>query len=350
MQYTVEQIATLVQGSVEGDAQALISSFGKIEEAQEGDLSFISNPKYEHYLYSSQATAVLVSKDFQATAPFSPILIRVANPYFALATLMQQVSQELSPSYSGIDERAFVHPSVVLPKQCYIGAFAYIEEGVQLGEGTSIYPYSYVGKNVTIGENSQLYPHVTVYHNCSIGKSCVLHSGAVIGADGFGFAPNEKGYEKIPQLGNVILEDKVEIGANTCVDRSVMGSTLIQEGTKLDNLVQVGHNCSIGRHTVMAAQGGLAGSSHIGDWCQLGGQVGIAGHLKIGDKVVLAGQTGVLGNIPSESTMIGSPAMPMSKAMRSYSVMRHLPELQKKIKELETKLQSLESQLCDKEQ
>lgn len=347
MRYTLKEIASLIEGIVEGDTEATVSAFGKIEDAKEGELSFIANAKYESYLYTSQATAVLVSKDFEPAQPYKPSLIRVENPYASLAKLMQFVAEELNPKKEGIAQEAFIHPSVKIPKRCYIAPFVHIEEGVVLGEGCSIYPHCYIGKDVTIGENTIIYPHVSIYHTCTIGSHCIVHSGAVIGADGFGFAPTETGYDKIPQLGSVKIEDYVEIGANTCVDRAVMGATIIGQGTKLDNLIQVAHNCTIGEHTVMASQTGMAGSSHVGSWCKVGGQAGIAGHITMGDRVNMGGQTGVLGNIKSGRTILGSPAMDVSKALRAYTIIPKLPELYTRLSDLEKKLTQIESELCN---
>ena len=347
MQFTLQSIATLLGGTIEGDPQAIVSSFGRIEEAIEGQLTFLANPKYEPHIYTTRATATLVSDHFSPSAPLTTNLIRVADPYAALAQLMQLATEEIAPRYEGVASEAFIHPSVKLPKHCYIASFAYIAEGVTLGEGCSIYPYTYIGKGCKIGEGSTLYPHVTIYPGCEVGARCTLHAGVVIGADGFGFAPSEEGYKKIPQLGNVVLADDVEIGANTCIDRAVMGSTIIGKGAKLDNLVQVAHNCSVGEHTVMAAQGGMAGSSHIGSWCRTGGQIGIAGHVSVGNHVDMGGQTGILGNVADGRKLLGSPAMDLSTAMRAYTVVPKLPQLLRRLEELEDKINKLSSTPCN---
>lgn len=349
MHYTLRDIAHLLGGEVEGDPEAVVSSFGKIEEAQADQLSFIANPKYEPYLYTTSATGVLVHTDFVATHPHTAHLIRVPDPYAALAKLMQFAARELTPHYQGIAETASIHPSVQLPEECYIGSFVHIEEGVTLGEGCFIYPHCYLGKGVSIGRDTTLYSHVSIYHNCTLGDRCTVHSGAVIGADGFGFAPTDRGYDKIPQLGNVIIADDVEIGANTCIDRAVMGTTRIGCGTKLDNLIQIAHNCTVGEHTVMASQGGMAGSSRLGSWCKTGGQVGIAGHVSVADRVEVGGQTGILGNIKEGRTLLGSPAMDLSTALRAYTVLPKLPQLLQRISELEKKLKQIESTSCNKE-
>lgn len=335
LEFSAEQIAHILQGTVEGDPKVLVHDFAKIEEASIGQLTFLANSKYEPFLYTTKASIVLVNADFAPKGEYSATLIRVPDAYAGLATLMQMVEQQLNVRPTGIHTRATIAEGVEVAHVAYIGAGAVIEEGVTLGDGCYIYPNVYIGRGTTIGANTILYPNVVVYHRCEIGSRCILHAGAVVGADGFGFAPQLDGYHKIPQLGNVVIEDDVEIGANTCVDRAVMGSTRIKRGAKLDNLVQIAHNCEVGNHTVMAAQGGMAGSSKIGSWCQTGGQVGIAGHLSIGDRVQLGGQTGVLGNIESDKVMLGSPAMEARNAMRAYAVLNKLPDLYRTVGQLE---------------
>lgn len=336
VEFTAQQIADLLGGNVEGDAEAKLSTFCKIEEGHAGGLSFLANPRYEPYLYECKATAVLVNQDFVPSQAISNLtLIRVPDAYAALATLMQMVDAASQKPPMGVDALAFVHPSVELPSDCYVGPFAYVGKGAKIAPGCRIHPHTYIGEDVTIGADSVLYPHVVVYHACRIGARCIVHAGAVIGADGFGFAPAEDGYHKIPQLGTVEIADDVEIGANTCIDRAAMGSTKIERGVKLDNLVQVAHNCSVGSHTVMAAQVGLAGSSHVGEWCQFGGQAGLSGHLKVGNKVSLGGQTGVLGDIAEGSVMLGTPAMPAREMLRIAALMRRLPEMYSKLDQLE---------------
>ncbi len=335
LEFSAEQIAHILQGTVEGDPKALVHDFAKIEEASIGQLTFLANSKYEPFLYTTKASIVLVNADFAPKGEYSATLIRVPDAYAGLATLMQMVEQQLNVRPTGIHTRATIAEGVEVAHVAYIGAGAVIEEDVTLGDGCYIYPNVYIGRGTTIGANTILYPNVVVYHRCEIGSRCILHAGAVVGADGFGFAPQLDGYHKIPQLGNVVIEDDVEIGANTCVDRAVMGSTRIKRGAKLDNLVQIAHNCEVGNHTVMAAQGGMAGSSKIGSWCQTGGQVGIAGHLSIGDRVQLGGQTGVLGNIESDKVMLGSPAMEARNAMRAYAVLNKLPDLYRTVGQLE---------------
>ena len=335
LSFSAAQIADILQGRVEGDPEVCVSDFAKIEEARAGQLSFLSNPKYEAYLYTTEASIVLVNEELELREDCRATLIRVPDAYAALAQLMQLVDAQLNVRPKGIDPRAVVAEGVDVSGASYIGAGAVIESGVKLAKGVHIYPNVYIGRDSQIGADTVLYPNVVVYHRCEVGARCILHAGAVIGADGFGFAPQLDGYHKIPQLGNVIIEDDVEIGANTCIDRATMGSTRIRRGAKLDNMVQIAHNCEVGSHTVMAAQGGMAGSSRIGSWCQTGGQVGIAGHLVIGDRVQLGGQTGVLGNIESDKVMLGSPAMDARNAMRAYAVLNKLPELYRTVGQLE---------------
>lgn len=279
---------------------------------------------------------VLVNESFEPKEPIKATLIRVPDAYAALAQLLQMVAQmQQANAPTGVHPTAVVAEGVVVPDDSYVGAYVCIEPRATIGAGCRLYPHVYIGHGATVGDGSMLYPHVTLYQGVRVGKRCVIHAGAVIGADGFGFAPEADGYHKIPQLGSVIIEDDVEIGANTCIDRAVMGDTIIHQGAKLDNLVQVAHNCSVGKHTVMAAQAGMAGSSHVGEWCQLGGQVGVAGHLKIGDRVNAGGQTGVLGNIEPGRTIMGSPAMDARNAMRAYVYLSKLPEMEKRLSKLE---------------
>lgn len=338
LSYSINELANLLHADVIGDGMATITGFGKIEQADKGELTFLANDKYEPYLYTTMATAVLVSREFIPKHPIETTLIKVDDPYTALATLMQLAAAQLNPRRIGIDARAMIADSTVIGNECYVGAGTVIDEGVTIGARCQIFPNTYIGKGVTIGEDSIVYPNVTIYHGCHIGKSCVIHAGAVVGADGFGFAPKLDGYQKIPQLGNVIVEDFVEIGANTCIDRATLGSTIIREGVKLDNLVQIAHNVEVGRHTVLAAQVGIAGSSKIGSWCQAGGQVGVAGHINVGDRVQMAGQTGILGSVKADQTLMGSPAMDASTAMRTYATLRKLPDLLRRLEQLEKQL------------
>lgn len=339
MQSTVRDIAQWVQGSVEGDDTVVLSAFGKIENATSGELTFLANPKYEPYIYTTQASAVLVSKDFQPKQAVHTTLIRVENAYDALALLLQKVqAYEATEKPHGIHPTAIVDPSARIAEDCYIGAYVCIGKNVKIEEGCLIYPHSYVGANCRIASGTTLYPRVTLYNGTQVGKHCIIHSGAVLGADGFGFAPTETHYEKIPQIGYVRIGDNVEIGANTCIDRAAMGATEIANGVKLDNLVQIAHNCSVGENTVIAAQAGMAGSSHVGAWCQLGGQAGVAGHIHVGDGSRLGGQTGVLGDIAPKSVLLGSPGMPVTKALRAYTLLPQLPEWERRLRKVEQQI------------
>ncbi|MDE5869505.1 MAG: UDP-3-O-(3-hydroxymyristoyl)glucosamine N-acyltransferase, partial [Muribaculaceae bacterium] len=299
MEVTPSIIASFVKGKVEGDPDVKISGFAKIEEAKKGDITFLANPKYGHFIYETQASAILVRNDFKPEHPVSATLIRVEDPYVSLADLLNAM-QQAKPMPRGIENPCYISDDVRIPENCYVGAFSYIGKGVVIGENVRIYPQCYIGNNVKIGDNSELRPGVKIYDECIIGKDCRLHSGVVIGADGFGFAPKPDGtYEKIPQIGNVVIEDDVEIGANTTVDRATFGSTRIGKGTKLDNLIQVAHNVEMGKANVVAAQAGFAGSSKIGDYNQIGGQVGVAGHIRIGDMNEIGAQSGIPNNIGS---------------------------------------------------
>ena len=282
MEFSAKQIAEFLQGRVEGNPEATVNSFAKIEEGRPGAISFLSNPKYTHYLYDTRSTIVLVNDDVALEHPVSATLIRVKNAYESVARLLQ-LYESMKPRKTGIDPQAFISPTAQIGKDCYIGAFAYIGDHAVVGDGCQIYPQAYVGDGVCLGNQCLIYPHVTIYHDCRLGNSVTLHAGCVIGADGFGFAPGADGYDKIPQIGIVTIEDTVEIGANTCVDRSTMGSTYVRKGVKLDNLVQIAHNTDIGENTVMSAQVGIAGSTKVGQWCMFGGQVGVAGHITVGD-------------------------------------------------------------------
>ena len=347
MEFSAKQIAAFIQGEVIGDENATVRTFAKIEEGIPGAISFLSNPKYTPYIYESQSSIILVNKDFEPEHEIKATLIKVDNAYESLAKLMNLYEMS-KPKKQGIDSLAFVSPTAHIGENVYVGAFAYIGENTVIGDNTLVYPHTYVGDNVKIGSNCLLYSNVTIYHDCHIGNECVLHSGAVIGADGFGFAPTPQGYEKIPQIGIVILEDRVDIGANTCVDRATMGATIVHSGVKLDNLVQVAHNDEIGSHTVMAAQVGIAGSTKIGEWCMFGGQVGIAGHIKIGDKVNLGAQSGVPGSIKSESQLIGTPPMEPKQYFKAAVVHKNLPELQQELRNLRKELEELKQQLINK--
>lgn len=341
MQLTASQIAALCGGKVEGDGDVLISSFAKIEEGHTGAISFLANPKYAHYIYDTKSSAILVSESFEPERPVAPTLIRVEDPYATVAQLLGMVAKMMEINKTGIEQPCHIADDVTVPEDAYIGAFAYIAKGVKLGKGVKIYPQAYIGDNVTIGDNAVIYSGVKIYQNCVVGDRCILHSGAVIGADGFGFAPVDGHYNKIPQIGNVVLENDVEIGANTTVDRATMGSTRVKQGVKLDNLIQVAHNCVIGENTVMAAQSGIAGSTKIGSHCMIGGQVGFAGHIEVGDNVHIGAQTGVPSKVKAGSRLMGTPAVDAPKFARQAVLIKNLQSLYDRVK-------NLESQMADK--
>ena len=323
MQFTAKQIADFVGGRVEGNEQATVSTFAKIEEATEGAITFLSNPKYTPYIYETKASIVLVNNDLELEHAVSPTLIRVPNAYECVAKLMQMYAASL-PKKTGVDPLAFVSQTAQIGNDVYIGPFTYVGEGVKIGDGTRIFP------------------NVTIYDGCQIGRNVTIHAGAVIGADGFGFAPNTEGYEKIPQLGIVIIEDDVEIGANTCVDRSTMGETVIHRGVKLDNLIQVAHNCEIGENTVMSAQVGLAGSTKIGAWCMVGGQAGFSGHIKVADKTFIGAQSGVISNTKGNGEqLIGAPAIDPKIFFKSSAVFKKLPDMYKELAALRKEIEEL---------
>lgn len=336
MEFKAAQIAALIAGDVEGNPEASVNTFSKIEEAREGSITFLANPKYTHYIYSTEASIVLVSRDFVATEPVKATLIRVDDPYAVLSKLLEYASQAMTPQPAGIEQPSFVAAGVEVPEDAYIGAFAYIAEGVKLGKGVKIYPQAYIGHGVTIGDNTIVYPGAKIYHGCRIGARCIIHAGVVIGADGFGFAPLPDGtYHKIPQIGIVTIEDDVEIGANTTVDRATMGTTLVGRGTKLDNLIQAAHNTEIGSNTVIAAQAGIAGSTKIGDNCMIGGQVGFSGHIHVGNRVQIGAQSGIPNNLPDGSRVMGYPAVPIGDFARQSVYIKRLGQLFSRVADLE---------------
>ena len=343
MKFTALQIATHISGIIEGDETTTVQGFSKIEEGNEGDISFLANPKYEEHLYSTKSSIVIVSNVLELKAPVKTTLIRVSDPYASFAKLMRHYQHLLTTHTSGIEQPCFIHPTATIGKDVYIAAFSYIGEHAVIGDHSNIYPHSYIGEGAMIGEHTTLYAGVKVYHNCIIGNHVLIHAGTVIGGDGFGFAPQTNGiYKKVPQLGNVVVEDFVEIGANVCVDRATMGSTIIKKGSKLDNLVQIAHNVEVGENTVVAAQAGVSGSTKIGNQVSIGGQAGIVGHIHIADGTKINGQSGVSKSIiESNTTVTGSPAFEFSASMRSQAIFRKLPELEKKIKELEGLLEIL---------
>lgn len=336
MQFTAEQIATLLNGKVEGNPDVLVSHLAKIEEGSEGALSFLSNRKYEQYLYDTSSSIVIVNKDLVLQKPVNATLIRVEDAYTSFSELLK-IYHALRLERKGREEQAFVHESVKIGEGGYIGAFTYISKDVKIGNNVKIYPRVYIGDNVSIGDNTVLFPGVTVYYDCEIGSNVIIHSGAVIGSDGFGFAPQPDGtYEKIPQIGNVILEDNVEVGSNTVIDRATLGSTIIRKGVKLDNLIQIAHNAEIGSNTVIAAQTGVSGSTKVGKQVILGGQVGVVGHITIADGTQVQAQSGINRSIEDKNKKWGgSPVAPYTSQLRSQVVYTRLPELEKRILELE---------------
>lgn len=344
MEFSAKQIAEYIQGIIVGDENATVHTFAKIEEGVPGALSFLSNPKYTHYIYDTKSSIVLVNKDFEPEHELQTTLIKVDNAYESLAKLMALYEMSI-PKKQGVSSLAFIAESAKIGKNVYIGPFACIEEGAEIGDNVCIHPQATIGSNVKIGMNTIIYPHVTIYQDCRIGNNCILHAGAVIGADGFGFAPGAEGYEKIPQIGIVVLEDNVEIGANTCIDRATMGYTLIKQGVKLDNLIQVAHNVEIGKHTVMASQVGIAGSAKIGEWCMFGGQVGVAGHIKVGDHVNVGAQSGIPGNTKSNTTLMGYPAIDPKQFARSAAIYKKIPDMYVELGRLQKEIEELKKQL-----
>ena len=338
MEFSAQQIAGLLNGSIEGNAEVKVNKVAKIEEGVQGSLAFLSNPAYTNYIYSTNASIVLVNKALHLERPVlkSCTLIRVDNAYESFAKLLQ-IYSESKHAKAGIEQPSYIASSANLGKDCYIGAFAYIGENVKIGNNVKIYPQVYIGDNTEIGDNSTLFSGVKVYHECKIGKNCTVHANTVIGSDGFGFAPNTDGqaFVKVPQIGNVVIEDDVEVGSNSSIDRATMGSTILHKGVKLDNLVQIAHNVIIGDNTVIAGLSGVAGSTKVGRNCMIGAQVGIAGHLKIADGVKIAGQSGIGSSIEKEGEIMqGSPAFNIGDYKRSYVLFRSLPKINDKLNEL----------------
>lgn len=339
MKFTASQIAAAVGGTVEGDENASVDNFAKIEEGYPGAITFLANPKYTHHIYDTRASIVLVRRDFVAERPVAATLIRVDDPYSTLSRLLQMVDAVVNARPTGIEQPSFVAEGVEIPEGAYIGAFAYIGAGARLGRNVKIYPQAYVGAGATVGDDTVLYPGVKIYHNCRVGARCVLHAGVVVGSDGFGFAPEADGsYSKIPQIGIVEIADDVEIGANTTVDRATMGATRIGQGTKLDNLIQVAHNVEIGTHTVMAAQSGIAGSTKLGSHCMVGGQVGFAGHISVGDHVQIGAQSGIPNNVADGSRLMGYPAVPAGDFARQAVYLKRLPDAFARLAALEKEI------------
>ena len=347
MVFTAQQIAGYTGGTVDGDPNASISTFAKIEEGTEGALSFLANPQYEHYIYETKSSIVLVNNDFQPSQEVKATLVRVPNAYESVAKLLQ-LYQSMQQKRVGIDSLAFIDPSAKIGKDCYIGPFVAIAEGVEIGDGVVIHPHATIGRNAKVGNGTEIYSNAVIYHDCIVGNNCILHAGCVIGADGFGFAPTANGYDKIPQIGIVTIEDDVEIGANTCIDRSTMGSTYVRKGVKIDNLVQIAHNVEVGKNTVMSAQSGVAGSTKIGEWCMLGGQVGIAGHLVVGDQTQFGAKCGLPGgNIAKKGhvQLMGYPSQIHKDWQRSQVCVRQLPDFFKEVAEMKKEIEELKNKI-----
>ena len=344
MEFSAKQIAEFIQGTIVGDENATVHTFAKIEEGMPGAISFLSNPKYTHYIYDTQSSIVLVNKDFEPEKEIKATLIKVDNAYESLAKLLNLYEMS-KPKKTGIDPLAYIAPTAKIGQNVYIAPFACVGDNAEIGDNTSLHPHATVGSGAKVGSNCILYPHVTVYHDCRVGNNCILHAGSVVGADGFGFAPSPEGYEKIPQIGIAILEDNVEIGANTCIDRATMGATIIRKGVKLDNLIQIAHNVEVGSHTVMASQVGIAGSTKIGEWCMFGGQVGVAGHITVGNKVNMGAQSGVNGSVKDGKALIGTPPIEFKNYFKSSAVFKKLPDMYLELASLKKELDELKKQL-----
>lgn len=347
MEFTAGMIAGLIEGTVVGDPAAKVNNFAKIEEGKPGCISFLANDKYEHYIYETESSVVLVNNSFEPKKEIKATLIKVADAREAVAKLLQAY-ESMKPKRTGISDLAFIDPSAKVGKNCYIGPFVAIAEGVEIGDGCVLHPHVTIGKNAKVGENTEIYSNAVIYHDCKVGNRCILHAGCVIGADGFGFQPTPEGYEKIPQIGIAIVEDDVEIGANTCVDRAVMGATIIHKGVKLDNLVQIAHNDEIGANTVMSAQVGVAGSAKIGEWCILAGQVGISGHSSMANHTTVGPQSGIITPPKEEGkTIMGYPAMDSKEYFKSSVLFRKLPEMNKTIQKLQKEIEELKQQISE---
>ncbi|MBO7501672.1 MAG: UDP-3-O-(3-hydroxymyristoyl)glucosamine N-acyltransferase [Paludibacteraceae bacterium] len=332
MEFSAQQISALLGGKLRGDGNRTVSNVAGLEDAKAGDLCFLCDEKYIKYLPSTQASVVLMTASIPFEGETDATLILVENARFAMAQLLSLVAKAMNPSRKGVEQGAFISEGVQIPEDVYVGAGAYIGKGAQIGKGVQIYPQSYVGENVRIGDNTVLYAGAKVYYNCVVGQNCILHAGAVIGADGFGFEPDAQGvYQKVPQIGNVVIEDDVEIGANTAIDRAMMGETRVGKNTKIDNLCQIGHNVQIGQSTILCGQVGIAGSTKIGSHCILTGQVGVAGHIEIADGCMLGAQSGVAHSIKAPGQYMGTPAMEARQWMRAQAVFKHLPEMYKKM-------------------
>ena len=344
MEFSAKQIAEFIQGTIVGDENATVHTFAKIEEGIPGAISFLSNPKYTHYIYDTQSSIVLVNKDFEPEKEIKATLIKVDNAYESLAKLLNLYEMS-KPKKTGVDPLAYIAPTAKIGENVYIAPFACVGDNAVIGDNTSLHPHATVGSGAKVGSNCILYPHATIYHDCRVGNNCILHAGSVVGADGFGFAPSPEGYEKIPQIGITILEDNVEIGANTCIDRATMGATIIRKGVKLDNLIQIAHNVEVGSHTVMASQVGVAGSTKIGEWCMFGGQVGVAGHITVGNRVNMGAQSGVNGSVKDGKQLIGTPPIEFKNYFKSSAVFKKLPDMYLELASLKKELEELKKQL-----
>lgn len=352
MTITAAQIAFLVNGKIEGNPDMNVHSFGKIEEATEGQLAFLANPKYEEHLYTTGASLIIINDSQELKEPVNATLIRVPDAYTAFATLLAKYQEMVKQQMKGIQEPVFIHPSAKIGEHVFIGAFAYIGENVVIGNDVKIYPQVYLGSDVKIADHTIIHPGVKIYHDCELGRHVTVHAGTVIGSDGFGFAPQADGsFKKVPQIGNVVIEDNVEVGANATIDRATIGSTIIKAGAKLDNLIQVAHNVEVGHNTVIAAQAGVSGSTKIGNNVMIGGQAGIVGHLQIADGSKINAQSGVSKSIKTpKSAVTGSPAFDYTSSLRSQAIARNLPEMEKRLKELEqTVKQLLEEKISNRQ-
>lgn len=348
MQFTAQQIAQYVGGVIEGDASAIVNTFAKIEEGVEGALSFLSDPKYEPYVYSTASSVLLMPTDFQPAQPVRPTMVRVASPREALGRLLQ-LYESFKPKRKGIDPLAYVAPTAKIGKDVYLAPFAAVGDNAVIGDGTELHPHATVGANAQVGNDCILYANTTVYHDCIVGNRCILHAGSVVGADGFGFAPSGDNLEKIPQIGIAVLEDDVELGANSCVDRATMGRTIVHRGAKIDNLVQVAHNVTIGQNSILCAQVGVAGSTKIGEWCILAGQAGVPNQVNMPDHVTLGAKTGITGGgLKAGETYMGYPHMPARLWRRAHATFRSLPDMAFQLRQLQKQVEELQKQLAEK--
>ena len=348
MQFSAQQISALINGHIEGNPAATVTGFAKIEEAQPTDLAFLANPKYEEYLYSTDASIIIINEDYELKQPVKATLIRVKDAYSSFAYLLEKYNEiQSNAGKKGIEQPSYISKSASIGKNVYVGSFTYIGDNVLIGDNVKIYPGCYIGDNVVVNEETKLFASVKIYDDCSVGARVTIHSGTVIGGDGFGFAPQKDGsFKKVPQIGNVIIEDDVEIGANTTIDRATMGSTIIKKGVKLDNLIQIAHNVEIGENTVIAAQSGISGSTKIGKHNMIGGQVGVVGHIQTANGTKVGAQSGITKSITTPNTSVNeTPAFDYKASLKSQAIFRNLPDLQKRILELEQQLAALKNQL-----